>query len=81
MEFQPGHPLQWIHAEQLADPPQPVIDAASVQVEFRGDVLDRAVGVVEEFQDREEFAVAVVVLKLAEIDGPRVNPRAGPSPG
>jgi hypothetical protein len=40
MEFQAGHALEGIHAQELPDPAQAVVNAAAVEVEFGGHVLD-----------------------------------------
>lgn len=77
MEFEPGGAIQRIRSDKLADPGQSVVDAAAVQVELRGHILNGAVAVVKQFEHGQQLAVAVGVLDLLEVHGTRIVPPPG----
>ena len=88
MQLQPDHALQWVNSQQLPDPAQPVVDAAAVQVQFRGNVLDGAVVVARDVSldrtldldhARAEVGEVVAVVSLLAEEGLRALARCLPA--
>lgn len=77
VKLQPDSTAEGIGPNELADPAEPVVNTAAMQVEFGGDILHRTVVVVEELQDGQELTVSILPFKGAVVDGSRVIPTAG----